>query len=58
MGSFYDLNNRYVYSELTYGFPWVSEATSMKGDCSQTDKPCAHIIPEVWKGATGTEKCK
>lgn len=47
MGSFYDLNNRYVYSELTYGWPWLSEATAMKGDCSETDKPCAHIIPEA-----------
>jgi len=50
MGSFYDKKSRYVFPEMSYGWNWLEEAHINDGMCSETIKPCAHIIPEVWSG--------
>ena len=50
VGSFYDRTNGFTFaSELNHAVIW--EAERVNGDCSKTDKPCGHIIPEVWSGS-------
>jgi len=50
-GSFYDRQNRFVKPDHVYPVEHLLEAARVKGDCTITDKPCAHILPEVWDGA-------
>mmetsp|Transcript_931 Transcript_931/g.1213 ORF Transcript_931/g.1213 Transcript_931/m.1213 type:complete len:846 (-) Transcript_931:357-2894(-) len=49
MGSFYDRESRYTYSDTVYGYEWLKEAKLQNGNCSKAEKPCAHIIPEIWR---------
>lgn len=50
--SFYDKDSRFKYPPLNYdrAMKTLVEASKVNGDCSQTDKPCAHIMPSVWAG--------
>lgn len=54
IGSFYDRESRYELSEISYPWDWLKEANRTNGDCSETDTPCAHIMPELWSGAMKT----
>lgn len=56
MGSFYDYKNRYAFPEISYGWNWLKEAHINDGMCSETEKPCAHVIPEAWAGMDYTGK--
>jgi len=51
-GSFYDEFNRFEYSSIAYPFEYLKEASKLEGDCIAAEKPCAHIMPEVWSGAS------
>ena len=55
-GSFYDRTNGFDIGDSDNP-PNFSEALvkadSLEGDCSKTDKPCAHILPDVWKTRVG-----
>jgi len=53
-GSFYDTESRFVYPDQVYPVGHLVEADDV-GDCSLTDKPCAHILPEVWEGSSNSE---
>ena len=53
MGSFYDRESRYTYSDTVYGYEWLLEAKLQNGNCSKAEKPCAHIIPEIWREFIG-----
>ncbi len=48
--SFYDRQSRFEYanSEKSYPYEQLVEADMVNGDCSQTEKPCAHVMTEVW----------
>ena len=51
VGSFYDRTNGFTFVDGDYEHTihttlWESER--VQGDCSKTDKPCAHILPDVW----------
>jgi hypothetical protein len=50
MGSFYDEKSRYTFGESAYCWDCLKEAHDMGGMCADTDKPCAHIVPEIWSG--------
>jgi len=54
-GSFYDTESRFDYPDQVYPVDQLVEADRVGGDCSLTNKPCAHILPEVWEGATNSE---
>jgi len=54
-GSFYDTESRFVYPDQVYPVGHLVEADDVGGDCSLTDKPCAHILPEVWEGSSNSE---
>ena len=48
-GSFYDSESRFTYPDKSYPVEDLVEADRVDdGDCLLTDKPCAHIMPEVW----------
>lgn len=50
MGSFYDEKSRYTFAETAYCWDCLKEAHDRGGKCADTDKPCAHVVPEVWSG--------
>ena len=51
ISSFYNLENQDLqYSAITYPFEALDTANSLDGDCSLTDEPCVHVLPEVWAG--------
>ena len=54
-GSFYDSESRFVYPDHVYPVEDLIEADRFDGDCTLTDKPCAHILPEVWDGASNAD---
>ena len=54
-GSFYDTESCFVHPDQVYPVGHLVEADCVGGDCSPTNKPCAHILPEVWEGATNSE---
>ena len=50
--SFYDSESRFKYPPLAYSeaLETLVEADNVDGDCSKTEKPCAHIMPSIWSG--------
>jgi hypothetical protein len=48
IGSFYDTEGRFVLSDNVYPAHHLVEADRVQGVCSLTDKPCSHLMPEVW----------
>lgn len=55
-GSFYDRNSAFIYvssdfEQEVHTALW--KADDLSGDCSKTEEPCAHIIPEVWSSSIG-----
>lgn len=56
-GSFYDRSNGFDVTNDSNDAPSFTdtllEADKLDGDCSKTDKPCAHILPDVWKSRAG-----
>ena len=53
--SFYDKRSRLKYPDFKQEtsldpFEQLVEADRVHGDCSKTDKPCAHVMPEAWDG--------
>ena len=53
--SFYDRESWLKYPDFTQEtslepIEQLVEADRVGGDCSRTDKPCAHVMPEVWAG--------
>lgn len=48
IGSFYDTEARFVLSENVYPAHHLMEADRVHGICSLTDKPCSHLLPDVW----------
>jgi hypothetical protein len=55
-GSFYDRKNRFVIAEKSYPFEYLKEAFRLQEEegiqCdSHSDKPCAHLMTEIWDGA-------
>ena len=36
-------------------FEYLKEADRVGGDCSKTEKPCAHVLPEYWGNYGSTE---
>jgi len=48
ISSFYDRESRITYPDLTYGWDSLKEAHLKNGSCEDAEKPCAHIIPEMW----------
>ena len=58
VGSFYDRTNGFTFVDSDYEstiYTTIWEAERVGGDCSKTDKPCAHILPEVWEGGMRLE---
>eukprot|EP00957_Ditylum_brightwellii_P028831 2178376-Ditylum_brightwellii.AAC.1 len=47
--SFYDPDNGFGYSSISNNFDAIVEANSVGGDCSLTSKPCANVLPELWR---------
>ena len=50
-GSFYDRNRNFVYTTSAFEktiHTTLWEADRLDGDCSKSEVPCAHIMPEVW----------
>ena len=47
---FADPNLSSVLRALGYPFEALDTANSLDGDCSLTDEPCVHVLPEVWAG--------
>ena len=47
--NFYDSKNGFAYPKKANPFDALYEANEVI-DCLNTDKPCAHLIPEVWQG--------
>ena len=59
--SFYDKRSRLKYPDFKQETSLkpvyqLVEADRVDGDCSKTDKPCAHVMPEVWDGDLSTAK--
>ena len=55
--SFYHTENWYNLSEIPYPIHSLIEANEVDGDCTKTQKPCAHIIPSAWEaGRQDSEK--
>lgn len=48
--SFYNPTSDMSWSSQSYAFEHIIMANEMKGRCDLTDKPCAHVMPEVWIG--------
>ena len=48
ISSFYDRESRIIRPDLTYGWDSLKEAHLKNGKCEDAEKPCAHIIPEMW----------
>ena len=48
--SFYDADGTFKYPLSTYNVPGLVEASKYDGDCSKSDKICAHMMPTVWAG--------
>ena len=51
VGSFYDRNNGFTFVDGNYENEihttlWESER--LQDNCSKTDKPCAHVLPDIW----------
>lgn len=48
LGSFYDREGRFALPIDVYPTHYLVEADRVQGDCSLTDEPCSHLMPEVW----------
>ena len=51
VGSFYDRTNGFTIVDADYEHTiheTLWESARVDGDCSKTDKPCAHVLPDVW----------
>ena len=46
----------FVLPEQVYPVEHLVEADRVQGDCSISNKPCAHILPEVWDGGGGVRQ--
>ena len=53
LGSFYDTDSCFVHPDQVSPVGHLVEADCVGGDCSLTNTPCAHILPEV--GASNAE---
>lgn len=49
VSSFYSSNNDFLYSTVAYPYGALQMADEID-DCSLTEVPCVHILPEVWEG--------
>jgi hypothetical protein len=49
ISSFYSKDNTLEFSPETYPYHALSLANRVH-DCALTEKPCAHVLPEVWNG--------
>ena len=48
--SFYHFKNKYELPNQTYPMELLVEADRvLDGNCSDTETPCAHVIPEIWR---------
>lgn len=52
-GSFYYSSGGISYAKESYNFDALEEAYRLDGDCSKSNRPCAHVIPETWNGVIG-----
>ena len=50
LASFYNPEGVMSWSSAAYTFDEVETANKYNGRCDLTDKPCVHIMPEVWIG--------
>ena len=51
VGSFYDRTNAFTFVNADYErtiHKTLWESARVNGTCSKTDKPCAHVLPDVW----------
>lgn len=48
--SFYDRYNNMNYPATAYNFEALKQANRFNGNCTLSDIPCAHVIPEIWGG--------
>ena len=51
VGSFYDRTNGFTFVDGDYESMihlTLLESERVKGDCSKTNKPCAHVLPDIW----------
>lgn len=46
--SFYDPVARFIFPDQVYPAEHLVVADELDGKCSQTDKPCAHVLPDIW----------
>ena len=47
--SFYYAKNKYELPNQLYPMELLVEADRVHGNCSATETPCAHVIPEIWR---------
>jgi len=56
---YYDVDKNGAFSSTrsleTDRIEYLKEADRVGGDCSKTDKPCAHVVPEYWGNFDATE---
>lgn len=58
-GSFYDRYNAFVFPSGGYEsgiHETLWESVKLQGDCTKTEEPCAHILPDVWDSGVDKEK--
>lgn len=48
--SFYGREGLYDHANQSYPIKSLVEADNVDGDCSLSDQPCAHVLPDVWAG--------
>ena len=48
--SFYGRESLYAHPNQSYPWEYLIEADKVDGDCSDSEKPCAHVLPDVWSG--------
>ena len=59
VGSFYDRTNGFTFVDGEYERDIITtiwEAERVGGNCTKTDKPCAHMLPDVWEGGVSQER--
>lgn len=50
ISSFYNQESTYKFPNYSYPVEHLHEADRLGGDCSLTNEPCAHLLPDVWEG--------
>ncbi|CAJ1968191.1 unnamed protein product [Cylindrotheca closterium] len=46
--SFYNIDNKLLYSPVGYSWDGLRKANELNGDCLQTEEDCVHVLPDAW----------